>query len=187
MLRSMVRFHLAPHPRITAKALGRRDQAVVPRKTSPNLPCEWSCSAKLIRSVAPSFGWGPASAPDAPDSACWSGGGAGWASRASSRSSALGAGETTFTAVARASGGLQATSLTRSLYILAAKRIVARDLPLSTSPSAEARYRVIDPYLRFWLRFVGPHLAEIERGRGDLVHARIRRDWSSWRGRRSNR
>ena len=95
----------------------------------------------------------------------------------------IGAGETTFTTIARASGGLQATSLTRSLDVLAAKRIVTRDLPLSTSPSTEARYQVTDPYLRFWLRFIGPHLAEIERGRGDLVHARVRRDWSSWRGR----
>jgi uncharacterized protein len=42
---------------------------------------------------------------------------------------------------------------------------------------------VADPYLWFWLRFIGPFLPEIERGRGDLTLARIRRGWTSWRGR----
>jgi len=95
----------------------------------------------------------------------------------------IGAGERTFTNIARAAGGLQASSVTRTLELLANKRVVARDVPLSTRPSKEARYRVADPYLRFWLRFVGPHLAEIERGRGDRVLARIRSDWTTWRGR----
>ena len=96
---------------------------------------------------------------------------------------AIGAGEATFSHIRRAAGGLQPASLTRSLDLLVAKRIVAKDLPLSVRPSREARYRVADPYLRFWLRFVGPHLPEIERGRGDRVIARIERDWSTWRGR----
>ncbi|HMR49488.1 MAG TPA: hypothetical protein PKE40_09505 [Arachnia sp.] len=34
------------------------------------------------------------------------------------------------------------------------------------------RYRVADPYLRFWLALLGPYLPEIERGRGDRVLAR---------------
>ena len=63
------------------------------------------------------------------------------------------------------------------------KRVVVKDVPLSTKPSSETRYRVADPYLRFWLKFIGPHLAEIERGRADRVLDRIRRDWASWRGR----
>jgi uncharacterized protein len=46
-----------------------------------------------------------------------------------------------------------------------------------------ARYTIADLYLRFWLRFVRPHLAEIARRRGDLTAARIMRDWSSYRGR----
>nr|WP_083828248.1 MULTISPECIES: DUF234 domain-containing protein [Protofrankia] len=56
-------------------------------------------------------------------------------------------------------------------------------VPLSTQPSRETRYVVADPYLRFWLTFLGPNLAEIERGRGDLVRARIASSWSTWRGR----
>jgi AAA+ ATPase superfamily predicted ATPase len=95
----------------------------------------------------------------------------------------IGSGERTFTNIARASGGLQSTSAKRALDQLGAKRVVSRDLPLSTKPSREARYRVADPYLRFWLQFIGPHLEELERGRGDRVLARLRTGWPSWRGR----
>ncbi len=96
---------------------------------------------------------------------------------------AIGSGERTFTNVARAAGGLTAASVTRSLDLLGTKRVVARDVPLSTSRSKEARYRVADPYLRFWLRFIGKHTGEIERARGDRILGRIRRDWATWRGR----
>ena len=40
-----------------------------------------------------------------------------------------------------------------------------------------------DPYLRFWLAFLDPHMAEIERIRGDLTLSRIKERWTSWRGR----
>ena len=40
-----------------------------------------------------------------------------------------------------------------------------------------------DPYLRFWLHLLSPFMEEIERGRGDLTLARIRENWTSWRGR----
>lgn len=97
--------------------------------------------------------------------------------------STIGSGERTFTAIGQKAGGLQATSLTRSLEVLIAKRVVAADVPLSTKRSRETRYRVSDPHLRFWLAFLGPHLAEVERGRGDRVLERIRTSWTSWRGR----
>lgn len=95
----------------------------------------------------------------------------------------IGSGEMTFTNIARAAGGLQATSATRALDLLTAKRVVTREVPLSTRPSKEARYRVADPYLRFWLQFIGPHLPEIERGRSDRVIARLQAGWPAWRGR----
>lgn len=97
--------------------------------------------------------------------------------------SAIGSGERTFTNIKGAAGGLNDVSLTRSLEILTAKRMVSRDLPISTKPSKEPRYRIVDPYLQFWLRFVGNHLDEIDRGRSDLVLDRIRVDWTTWRGR----
>ncbi|MBQ0927377.1 ATP-binding protein [Saccharopolyspora endophytica] len=97
--------------------------------------------------------------------------------------SAIGSGERTFTNIARAAGGIGGTSLQRSLETLLEKRAVAAELPLSTRPSKERRYRVTDSYLRFWLHLVGPFIEEIERGRGDLTLARIRENWTSWRGR----
>lgn len=54
-------------------------------------------------------------------------------------------------------------------------------MPLSTKASHEARYRVADPYLRFWLRFIEPDLDRLNRGRADLVLEKIRAGFSSWR------
>jgi len=95
---------------------------------------------------------------------------------------AIGAGERTFSLIARASG-LPPASLNRALHLLVAKRLVEAATPLSTRPSRETRYTIADPYLRFWLSFLGPYLPEIERGRGDLTLARIRSSWTAWRGR----
>ncbi|MFM9594307.1 ATP-binding protein [Streptomyces scabiei] len=96
---------------------------------------------------------------------------------------AIGSGERTFTNIARAAGGISHTTLTRATDVLTEKRVVAAELPVSLRPSKERRYRVADPYLRFWLRFLDPHMAEIERMRGDLTLARIQERWTSWRGR----
>lgn len=96
---------------------------------------------------------------------------------------AIGSGERTFANIGRAAGELPSGSLNRALTLLAGKRVIAGDEPLSTIPTKSKRYRVADPYLRFWLSFLGPHLDEIERGRGDRVLARIRSSWTSWRGR----
>jgi AAA+ ATPase superfamily predicted ATPase len=96
---------------------------------------------------------------------------------------AIGSGERTFTNIARAAGGIAHSTLSRSADLLSDKRVVAAELPISLRPSKERRYRVADPYLRFWLAFLDPHMAEIERMRGDLTLARIREQWTSWRGR----
>jgi AAA+ ATPase superfamily predicted ATPase len=97
--------------------------------------------------------------------------------------SAIGSGERTFSNIARAAGGISHTTLTRATEVLVRKRMVAAELPLSTGTSKERRYRVVDPYLRFWLTFIGPHVAEIERLRGDITLERIRAGWTTWRGR----
>jgi hypothetical protein len=96
---------------------------------------------------------------------------------------AIGHGERTFSLIGRAAGGLNSGSLKRSLDLLIDKRIVEADVPLSTKPSRETRYRVADAHMRFWLSFLGPGLPAIERGRGDQVLATIRKSWPSWRGR----
>lgn len=95
---------------------------------------------------------------------------------------AIGSGERSFALIGRASGVPQA-SLSRSLALLTAKRLVEAATPLSTKPSRETRYTVADPYLRFWLAFLGRRVADIERGRGDLVLDAIKASWTSWRGR----
>ncbi len=96
---------------------------------------------------------------------------------------AVGAGERTFSRIARAAGDLSQASLARALQILVRKRVVVAATPLSTRRSRETRYSVADPHLRFWLPFLGPYLSEVERGRGDLALARIQASWQSWRGR----
>ncbi|MFF0398625.1 ATP-binding protein [Streptomyces sp. NPDC005248] len=96
---------------------------------------------------------------------------------------AIGHGERTFTLIGRAAGGLNPSSVSRSLELLTSRRMVAAELPLSAKPSRETRYRIDDPYLRFWLSFIGPGIPTVERGRGDRVLDTIRASWTSWRGR----
>jgi AAA+ ATPase superfamily predicted ATPase len=96
---------------------------------------------------------------------------------------AIGSGERTFTSISRAGGGINHASLTRALDRLTAKGVVSAELPVSLMPSRERRYRITDPYLRFWLRFCEPHMAEIERRRGDITLGRIRSGWGAYRGR----
>lgn len=96
---------------------------------------------------------------------------------------AIGSGERTFTSIARAAGGINGTSLTRALDRLTAKGMVAAELPVSLLPSRQRRYRISDSYLRFWLRFLEPHMAEIERRRGDITLRRVQSGWSAYRGR----
>jgi hypothetical protein len=57
------------------------------------------------------------------------------------------------------------------------------DEPLSArSSGTDRRYRIADPYLRFYLAFLKRGLPLVERGRGDLALLSIERSWQSWRG-----
>jgi AAA+ ATPase superfamily predicted ATPase len=96
---------------------------------------------------------------------------------------AIGHGETAYTRI-QSRAGVKGNTLTAALEVLVeGKRLVARDLPYAVPPGkTAAKYSVVDPYLRFWLRFVGPHIAELSRGRSDLVIERIMRGWSAFRG-----
>lgn len=97
---------------------------------------------------------------------------------------AIGHGERTFTAIGRRSGVVNGAGLSAALKTLVSKGVVASALPYAAPPGAKnKRYVVADPYLRFWLRFVGPGIEEIDRGRGDLLLERVERDWTSFRGR----
>ncbi|MBA3490121.1 MAG: AAA family ATPase [Longispora sp.] len=100
---------------------------------------------------------------------------------------AVGSGERTFTAIATEAGGanpLASGTLSPILTTLLNKRVLAADSPLSTKPDTKnKRYRIADPYLRFWLAFLERGIPLVERGRGDLLLKRIERSWTSWRGR----
>ncbi len=85
--------------------------------------------------------------------------------------STLGGGSAAETAVSRASDTLVAT-----------KRIVAIDLPAGSRSGRLKRYRIADSYLRFWFRFIEPHLRNIEVGRCDLATKAFHESWSTWRG-----
>jgi hypothetical protein len=75
------------------------------------------------------------------------------------------------------------SSLGNALRRLEAKRVIAVDVPLSAkSGERDKRYRVADPYLRFYLAFLRGGLPLVERGRGDIVFLAIERSWATWRG-----
>ncbi|MGH3237926.1 MAG: ATP-binding protein [Streptosporangiaceae bacterium] len=100
---------------------------------------------------------------------------------------AVGGGERTFSAIASEAGGttpLASGTLSPILNTLMLKRVIAADSPVSTKADTKnKRYRIADPYLRFWLAFLVRGLPVVERGRGDLLLERIERSWASWRGR----
>lgn len=101
---------------------------------------------------------------------------------------AIGHGERTWSGIQREltdDDGRQiaASSLNAALQRLQAKHVVAMDIPLSAkSGEHDKRYRVADPYLRFFLAFLNRRLPLVERGRGDLVMLAVERSWSTWRG-----
>jgi uncharacterized protein len=100
---------------------------------------------------------------------------------------AVGSGERTFTMIATEAGGanpLASGTLSPILSTLLEKKVLAVDSPLSTKADTKnRRYRIADPYLRFWLSFLQRGIPLVERGRSDLLLERIERSWTSWRGR----
>lgn len=91
-----------------------------------------------------------------------------------------------FSAIAATLGGGKSaeTAVSRATDILVGdKRILAVDTPAGGRGGRLKRYRIADPYLRFWFRFVEPHLRDIEVGRPDLAIGAFRRSWPTWRGR----
>ena len=76
------------------------------------------------------------------------------------------------------------TAVVRAVAVLVeSKRLVAIDLPAGNRNARLRHYRITDPYLRCWYRFIEPHLHNVEVGRPDLAISDLHRSWSSWRGR----
>ena len=100
---------------------------------------------------------------------------------------AVGAGERTFSLIARDAGGgqpLASGTLAPLLASLIDKKVIAGDQPLSTRPDTRnRRYRIADSYLRFWLSFGASALPLAERGLGATSLTRLEGSWQTWRGR----
>jgi len=63
--------------------------------------------------------------------------------------------------------GLERTAVARYLSILQALNLVERRVPVTEAQPAKSRkgvYRIADPFLRFWFRFVAPRISTLEAG-----------------------
>ncbi|MFF9073687.1 ATP-binding protein [Streptomyces sp. NPDC014735] len=81
-------------------------------------------------------------------------------------------------------GSTAQTAVTRAIRVLGDKGVLAVDTPVGTGATSKLRrYRICDPYLRFWFRFIEEQQANIARGRPDIARGFFDRGWPSWRGR----
>jgi AAA+ ATPase superfamily predicted ATPase len=80
--------------------------------------------------------------------------------------------------------GAPATSLSRPLARLVDLGFVTRDLPFGQSSRDTKRtyYRITDPFLRFWYRFVEPNRSRLAAGQIGVVGHEVERRWSSFLG-----
>lgn len=96
---------------------------------------------------------------------------------------AIGAGARAHSAILSRTG-LSATAVNDTLGVLQHRGIVRRLTPYSTKAANKtALWEVVDPYMRFWLRFVDERIDLIERGRGALLVEDFERSWPGYRGR----
>lgn len=95
---------------------------------------------------------------------------------------AIGAGARAHSAILSRTG-LSATTVNDTLEVLLARGAVGRRTPYSTKAAWKiALWEIVDPYLRFWLRFIDGRIDLIERGRGALLLEDFDRSWPSYRG-----
>ena len=97
---------------------------------------------------------------------------------------AIGSGERTFTGIGQRAHVSDQTLLEALRAMEHQKRVIVKGLPYSSVPRRKlSHYSISDPYLRFWLRFVSTQITTVQRGRGDVVLARIKKSWPEYRGR----
>lgn len=72
--------------------------------------------------------------------------------------------------------GKPATALTRPIDRLLGLELLRREIPFGASPRDSKRtlYRIADPFLQFWFRFVEPNHSRLEAGQATKVAADIR-------------
>ena len=80
--------------------------------------------------------------------------------------------------------GKPATSLTRPLHRLLELGLIRRERPFESSQKSGKKtlYRLDDPFLAFWFRYVEPNRSRLEAGGMTNVLREIRKDFSRYRG-----
>ncbi len=85
---------------------------------------------------------------------------------------AIAHGQTRPNEIAQSSGVGDARTVSKYLSVLQELRLVERAVPVTETQPEKSRqglYRLSDPFLRFWFRFVAPHRSELDQGQGRLV------------------
>jgi AAA+ ATPase superfamily predicted ATPase len=85
---------------------------------------------------------------------------------------AIAHGQTRPNEIAQASGVGDARTVSKYLSVLQELRLIERLVPVTETQPAKSRqglYRLSDPFLRFWFRFVAPHRSELDQEQGRLV------------------
>jgi hypothetical protein len=79
---------------------------------------------------------------------------------------------------------LESATVAKFLDTLIALRLVRRRVPVTEKAHKSRRgsYRIRDHYVRFWFRYVYPHLTYLEEGRYDFVMEKIRETFDSFVG-----
>lgn len=77
-----------------------------------------------------------------------------------------------------------ATSLTRPLHRLLELGLIRREQPFGSSQKSSKKtlYRLDDPFLAFWFRYIEPNRSRLEAGGVTNVLREIRRDFNLYRG-----
>jgi hypothetical protein len=101
---------------------------------------------------------------------------------------AVGGGDRTHADIAATAGGRQGPLPSGSLSpllrrLVAEKRVLAVDEPLSTHSAKPALYRVADSNLRLYLAILRSAHELVRRGRSAAAFGLVERRWASWRGR----
>lgn len=80
--------------------------------------------------------------------------------------------------------GHPATALARPLQRLQQLGLVRREVPFGVPPrdSKRSLYRIADPFLRFWFRYVEPNRSRLQAGHVELVEQDIARSWAVYLG-----
>lgn len=70
----------------------------------------------------------------------------------------------------------------RAVEALINSRLISASKPIGAPPKARPIYRIVDPYLRFWIRVLSSHLQRIEAGQGANIIQSKQGEWQSLLG-----